>query len=111
MEVCKVTLKGRTAFFKKPDVNSYYYFTYGQIHKVVLLGIFGAILGYSGYESIKTEKRKKDSAEDQVSRSFMNVSKTADFPLCQRMRKAGFRKKSNTLIIPSGMLPESRAAI
>ena len=49
MEVCKVTLKGRTAFFKKPDVNSYYYFTYGQIHKVVLLGIFGAILGYSGY--------------------------------------------------------------
>ena len=53
MEVCKVTLKGRTAFFKKPDVNSYYYFTYDQIHKVVLLGIFGAILGYSGYESIK----------------------------------------------------------
>lgn len=111
MEVCKVTLKGRTAFFKKPDVNSYYYFTYYQIHKVFLLGIFGAILGYSGYESIKIESGKRILRNDQVSRSFMNVSKTADFPLCQRMRKAGFRKKSNTLIIPSGMLPESRAAI
>lgn len=49
MRVLKFKLYGRTAFFKKPDVNSYYYFTYGNIHKVALLGLFGVILGYGGY--------------------------------------------------------------
>ncbi|MPM42989.1 hypothetical protein SDC9_89661 [bioreactor metagenome] len=49
MNVLKFTLSGRTAFFKKPDVNSYYYFTYGNIHKVALLGILGAIMGFEGY--------------------------------------------------------------
>ena len=53
MEVLKFTLKGKTAFFKMPEVNTYYYFTYGNIHKVVLLGIFGAILGYGGYSQWK----------------------------------------------------------
>lgn len=51
MQVLKFDLKGKTAFFKNPEVNTYYYFTYGNIHKPALLGIFGAILGYRGYES------------------------------------------------------------
>jgi CRISPR-associated protein Cas5h len=37
------------AFFKKPDVNSYAYFTYNNVHKVALLGILGAIIGLKGY--------------------------------------------------------------
>jgi len=49
MEAIKFTLKGRNAFFRNPEVNSIYYPTYGHIHKVALLGIFGAILGYGGY--------------------------------------------------------------
>ncbi|WP_347453825.1 type I-B CRISPR-associated protein Cas5b [Clostridium botulinum] len=53
MKILKFTLCGKTAFFKKPDVNTYLYFTYGNIHKVALLGIFGAILGYSGYNRSK----------------------------------------------------------
>lgn len=51
MKAVKFTLKGKTAFFKNPEVNSYFYFTYGNIHKPALLGMFGAILGYCGYES------------------------------------------------------------
>ena len=51
MKAVKFTLKGKTAFFKNPEVNSYFYFTYGNIHKPALLGMFGAILGYKGYES------------------------------------------------------------
>lgn len=50
MEALRFVLKGKTAFFKNPEVNTYYYFTYGNLHKPALLGIFGAILGYSGYE-------------------------------------------------------------
>lgn len=53
MDVLRFELSGRTAFFKKPDVNSYLYFTYGNIHKVALLGVFGAILGYGGYNQMK----------------------------------------------------------
>lgn len=53
MEVLKFTLSGKTAFFKKPDVNAYLYFTYGNIHKIALLGLLGAILGYGGYNQQK----------------------------------------------------------
>lgn len=56
MEVLKFTLSGKNAFFKKPEVNSYYYFTYGNIHKVALLGLLGAILGYGGYIQMKKEE-------------------------------------------------------
>lgn len=55
MKILKFRIQGKTGFFKKPDVNSYFYFTYGNIHKVALLGIFGAILGYSGYNQMKSE--------------------------------------------------------
>lgn len=55
MNVLKFTLSGRTAFFKKPDVNTFYYFTYGNIHKIALLGILGAINGYKGYNQQKQE--------------------------------------------------------
>lgn len=49
MDALKFTLSGRNAFFKKPEVNTYCYFTYGQIHKVALLGLLGAVAGYDGY--------------------------------------------------------------
>ncbi|MCI1958216.1 MAG: type I-B CRISPR-associated protein Cas5b [Clostridia bacterium] len=50
MEALRFKLRGKTAFFKIPEVNTYLYFTYGNIHKPVLLGMFGAILGYDGYK-------------------------------------------------------------
>lgn len=49
MRALRFELKGETAFFKKPDVNAYAYFTYSHIHKVALLGLFGAIIGLKGY--------------------------------------------------------------
>ena len=51
MDALKFTLKGKTAFFKKPDVNTYFYFTYGNIHKVAILGVLGAVLGLKGYNN------------------------------------------------------------
>lgn len=55
MDIIKFNLKGGTAFFKKPDVNAYFYFTYGCIYKIALLGIFGAICGYGGYNQQQSE--------------------------------------------------------
>ena len=57
MEILKFTLKGENAFFKMPEVNTYIYFTYGNIHKVALMGIFGAILGYRGYGQLTKEDK------------------------------------------------------
>ena len=59
MEAVRFTLSGRTAFFKKPEVNAYYYFTYSQIHKIALMGMFGAILGYGGYAQKNWQIMKK----------------------------------------------------
>ena len=53
MQALTFTLSGETAFFRQPDVNAYLYFTYGHIHKVALLGMFGAILGLDGYNQMK----------------------------------------------------------
>lgn len=60
MEALRFTLSGKDAFFKKPEVNTYNYFTFGQIHKVVLLGMFGAVLGYGGYAQKKWKKPTKN---------------------------------------------------
>ena len=59
MEIVRFTLSGRSACFKKPEMNSYCYFTYGNIHKVALLGIFGAVLGYGGYGQLQGLSQKK----------------------------------------------------
>lgn len=49
MKILTFHLSGATAFFKRPDVNSVCYFTYGNIHRAALLGLFGAVLGLPGY--------------------------------------------------------------
>ena len=71
MDILKFTLKGQNAFFKKPDVNSYFYFTYGNIHKVAVIGILGAVLGYSGYNKNKLIYTiDKNSINNKVEKEF-----------------------------------------
>ena len=48
MKALKFTLSGDHAFFKDNVLNTIY-LTYGNIHKIALLGIFGAIIGLGGY--------------------------------------------------------------
>ena len=50
-------LSGKTACFRKPDVNQYAYFTYNNIHKIAILGLLGAIVGYSGYTQLFEKNR------------------------------------------------------
>ena len=70
MKILKFTLSGRSAFFKKPDVNSNLYFTYGNIHKVALTGLFGAILGYSGYNSMNMKCTFNKKSKEQYKADF-----------------------------------------
>lgn len=84
MEILRFTLSGNQAFFKKPDVNTYGYFTFGHIHKVALLGIFGAVLGYSGYNSMR-----KDDEYPEFYEKLKNLH-IAILPVCN---KGSFPKK------------------
>ena len=56
MKALRFRLSGKTGFFKQPDVTTYLYYTYGQIHRVALLGLLGAIVGYKGYNEKGREK-------------------------------------------------------
>ena len=56
MKALRFRLSGKTGFFKQPDVNTYLYYTYGQIHRVALLGLLGATLGYKGYNDKDRDK-------------------------------------------------------
>lgn len=56
MKALKFNLSGKTAFFKKGDVNQPYLFTYSNIHKITILGILGSILGLTGYSKQKQDK-------------------------------------------------------
>lgn len=87
MRALKFTLSGKTAFFKKPDVNTYLYFTYGQIHKVALLGIIGATIGLKGYGQ-QTEK--------DVFPEFYERLKSVQIAIRPESEKGYFSKKIQT---------------
>ena len=65
MRAVSFRLSGKSACFRKPDVNLYAYFTYSNIHKIALLGLLGAIVGYGGYTQLFEKNRglKKGSLE------------------------------------------------
>lgn len=67
MDILRFTLSGKNAFFKKPEVNTYCYYTYGNIHKVALLGLFGSILGYGGYAQMSGFEREKKKRQIKIS--------------------------------------------
>lgn len=96
MEFLKFTLEGRTAFFKKPDVNKIMYYSYGNIHKVALLGLFGAILGYSGYnkQAFINDKKNNLEIEPQVYPEF--YSNLRNLKVAIIPKKYIFNKKKQT---------------
>lgn len=57
MKAISFKLSGKTACFRKPDVNAYAYFTYNNIHKPALLGLLGAIIGLGGYTQLFEKNR------------------------------------------------------
>jgi CRISPR-associated protein Cas5h len=63
MDAISFKLSGKTACFRKPDVNAFAYFTYNNIHKPALLGLLGAIIGLGGYNQLfeKNKNLKKGS--------------------------------------------------
>ena len=115
MRILKFTLSGRNAFFKKPDVNSILYYSYGNIHKVALLGLFGAILGYDGYnkmkfhnQNIKNKKNKKE--EGIIYPEFYDKLKDIKISISPN-NEGYFEKRYKYLTTASAMHQKSKAEI
>ncbi len=66
MNAISFSLSGKSACFRKPDVNQYAYFTYNNIHKPALLGMFGAILGYGGHIQLHNENREIEQKNKSI---------------------------------------------
>jgi len=92
-EVIKFKLKGNTGFFKKPDVNTYLYYTYGNIHKIALLGIFGAILGYGGYNKMSFDKKYKNNFNEKT--MITNIDYPEFYDKLKQV-KVGIKPNKNT---------------
>ncbi|WP_283704239.1 type I-B CRISPR-associated protein Cas5b [Clostridium perfringens] len=96
MKALKFTLEGKTGFFKRPDVNSNLYFTYGHIHKVALLGILGAILGYGGYNQKNSKyKGQKSSKEESKLPEFYEKLKDLKVSIVPNNKNGVIGKKIN----------------
>lgn len=86
-------LKGNAAFFKKPDVNVQIYFTYGHIHRVALLGMFGAILGYGGYHQQNRHIELHGNTEENQYPEFYDKLKKLPICIVPRGDRGYFTKK------------------
>lgn len=91
MKALKFRLKGNTAFFKQPDVNSYLYFTYGNIHKPALLGMLGAVSGYKGYNQLALEN--VDKKEKKKTPEYYDKLKDLKFAIVPKNEKGYIPRK------------------
>lgn len=92
MEVIKFRLKGPNAIIRKPESNTVY-FTYNNVHKIMLLGILGAIIGENGYNynQLKAELDSK-SIKDKLP-DFYNNLKDLKIAVVPNSKVGAFTKK------------------
>ena len=98
MRALRFELKGETAFFKKPDVNVYAYFTYSHIHKIALFGILGSILGLGGYtqqynENFPLAANRKKATIQRLFPEFYEVFQHARVSIVPHGDRGYFAKK------------------
>lgn len=86
-------LKGKTAFFKKPDVNANVYFTYNHIHKVALYGMLGAVLGLSGYASQNRDIQRNGNQPENSYPEFYEILRDIKVSILPHGDRGYFSKK------------------
>ena len=94
MKALKFTLSGNSAFFKDNVINTVY-LTYGNIHRVALLGMFGAILGYGGYSKHNDMLKKKNKKMPDYP-EFYEKLKDIKISIVSNGKNGYFNKKLQT---------------
>lgn len=80
MKAISFELSGRTACFRKPDVNQYAYYTYNNIHRPALLGLLGAILGLGGHIQLHNENRRIEEENKAITKKKDRQPLNEDYP-------------------------------
>ncbi len=93
-EVIKFELRGPNAVIRKPESNSVY-FTYNNVHKIMILGILGAIIGENGYNynQLKTELDIKNKNIIKQLPEFYNNLKDLKIAVVPNSKMGTFEKK------------------
>lgn len=94
MKALKFTLSGNSAFFKDNVINTVY-LTYGNIHRVALLGMFGAVLGYGGYGKQNDMLKKKNKKMPDYP-EFYEKLKDIKISIVSNGKNGYFNKKLQT---------------
>lgn len=89
-ETIKFELSSRMAIIKKPESNETYY-TYNFPHKIMLLGILGAIIGLNGYNYYALKKYLGQSVEELP--EFYSKLKSLKIGIIPNIRNENFNKK------------------
>lgn len=92
-ETIKFELSSRMAIIKKPESNETYY-TYNFPHKIMLLGILGAIIGLNGYNYYALKKYLGQSVEELP--EFYSKLKSLKIGIIPNIRNENFNKKIQT---------------
>lgn len=100
MKAISFELSGKTACFRKPDVNQFAYFSYNNIHKPALLGILGAILGLGGHIQLHNENRKIEEENKAIKKKADKKPLNSAYP--EFYEKLKDLKISITPIAPHG---------
>lgn len=96
MKAIALEISGKTACFRKPDVNVNVYFTYNHIHKVALLGLFGAVLGLGGYNAQNRDINEHGDKPENVYPEFYAKLKHLKLGIVPHGDRGYFSKKIQT---------------
>ena len=100
MKAVSFRLSGKTACFRKPDVNQYAYFTYNNIHKPALLGILGSVLGLAGHIQLSNENRRIEEVNKTIKKKADKKPLNDGYP--EFYEKLKDLKISITPLVPHG---------
>lgn len=92
-ETIKFELSSRTAIIKKPESNETYY-TYKFPHKIMLLGILGAIIGLNGYNYYSFKKYLEEPVEELP--EFYSKLRNLKIAIIPNMKSKNFNTKIQT---------------
>ncbi|MCK9467375.1 MAG: CRISPR-associated protein Cas5 [Candidatus Absconditabacterales bacterium] len=90
MNVFSFDLVGDFAMFKKNDANDIIFMTYNFIHKPAILGMIGAIMGYSGYS--KSGNGKDPEYYEKLKDLYISIIPNYSKPLSKTI--VGFNDSS-----------------
>lgn len=93
METIKFKLSSNMAIIRKPDSNETYY-TYNFPHKIMLLGLFGAIIGLNGYNYYSFQKTLGKKVEELP--EFYSELKNIKIAIVPKIKKENFSRKIQT---------------